>query len=362
MSNACACSGGGGGGGGGGCGGGSEGGEVEAKNPKTRLRNSTYEETKRAALEASRPGGAPQCYRCPAVGKCNPRGGEVLCWECLGTQLTRNFRNQMTRARASAPSERLLVAFSGGARSIALAHLFRRSVGELRGRQFHVEMAFVDDTGIFQEHGLAADAARNLVSQVESVGSGFGFALTTLQMPDCSKRDLAAGLAKIAAQSADGNMCSVTEWEDDRAHLRMDVLLQFAQQKGFTRVVIADSATTVAARVVAHATKGKHLNSSDLSHRENVQGFVALKSVLRPLNDIIDEELFLLVRSTGAQPVAGPLGVVNNSAMWQRMSLNVHSRRLVAILQRDKKGSVHTILRTIFKLEESKSTTGTGEK
>lgn len=343
--------------GGGECGGGGgEGGQ--RKNPKTRLRNSTYEETKRAALEASTrtPGGPPQCYRCPAVGKCNPRGGEVLCWECLGKQMTRNFRNQMTRARASAPSERLLVAFSGGVRSIALAHLFQRSVGDLRGRQFYVHLAFVDDTGIFQEHGLTAAEARKLVSQVESVGRGFGFEFTTLQMSDCSKDNLAAGLAKIAAQkNSDGNARTVTEWEDDRTRLRMDVLLSFAHQNGFTRVVLADSATTVAARVVAHATKGVHLNSSDLSHSENLEGFGTLKSLLRPLNDIIDEELFLLLRSTGAMPVASPLGVANNSDVWQRSSLNFHCRRLVAILQQDKKGSVHTILRTIFKLEESKS-------
>ena len=104
------------------------------KNPKTRLRNSSYEETKRAALEAAVPGGPPQCYRCPAVGKCNPRGGEVLCWDCLCTQLTKNFRNQMTRARSSSPSEHLLVAFSGGPRSAALVQLLRRSVDELRGR------------------------------------------------------------------------------------------------------------------------------------------------------------------------------------------------------------------------------------
>jgi len=119
---------------GGGCGGGGcNGGDGKTKKP-IRLRNSSYEETKRAALEAAVPGELPQCYRCPSVGKCNPRGGEVLCWDCLSAQVTRNFRNQMTRARASSPSEHLLVAFSGGTRSAALSHVLRKSVGDLRGR------------------------------------------------------------------------------------------------------------------------------------------------------------------------------------------------------------------------------------
>jgi hypothetical protein len=247
------CGSGSGGCGGGGCGGGEGGGE-QTKNPKTRLRNSTYEETKRAALAASRPGAPPQCYRCPAVGKCNPRGGEVLCWECLGKQLTRNFRNQMTRARASAPSERLLVAFSGGARSVALAHLFRRSVGDLRGRQFHVQLAFVDDTDIFRDHGLPAAEARALVARVESAGAEFGFDFSTLPLPNESKRVLAARLADIAAKKAHESASPVTEWEDERARLRMDVLLSFAQLSSCTRVVVADSATSVAARVRASSS------------------------------------------------------------------------------------------------------------
>ena len=124
-------------------------GSGRAKNPPTRLRNSTYEETKRAAVQAAAAGGgAPTCYRCLQPGRCNPRGGEVLCWECLAGQLTRNVRNQLTKARASAPTERLLVGLSGGPRSAALAHLLRLAVSERReraGRTLHVELAFVDD-------------------------------------------------------------------------------------------------------------------------------------------------------------------------------------------------------------------------
>jgi hypothetical protein len=48
-------------------------------------------------------------------------------------------------------------------------------------------------------------------------------------------------------------------------------------------------------QVIAHATKGAHLNAADLSHRQPVEGMGTVKSVLRPLNDIVDEELFLLV-------------------------------------------------------------------
>ena len=124
-------------------------GSSRAKNPPTRLRNSTYEETKRAAVQAAAAGGgAPTCYRCLQPGRCNPRGSEVLCWECLAGQLTRSVRNQLTKARATAPTERLLVGLSGGPRSAALAHLLRLAVSERRervGRTLHVELAFVDD-------------------------------------------------------------------------------------------------------------------------------------------------------------------------------------------------------------------------
>ena len=73
-----------------GCG---DGGCGDQSGNKTRLRNSIYEETKRAALQATIPGGPPRCYRCPGVGKCNPRGGEVrvvvlhTCFPELGDEL-----------------------------------------------------------------------------------------------------------------------------------------------------------------------------------------------------------------------------------------------------------------------------------
>jgi hypothetical protein len=199
----------------GGCGGGGCGGGAAASNPRTRLRNSTYEETKRAALEAgAREGAPPQCFRCPAEGKCNPRGGEVLCWACLGTQLTRNFRNQMTRARASSPSEHLLVAFSGGARSASLAQLLRRSVGDLRGRQFRVQLAFVDDAGVFEAHGVPSAQSLEFVSAVQTLGRSFGFEFVTLRMPDAMQRELVEGLDGIVLQAARDNTSPVTDWED----------------------------------------------------------------------------------------------------------------------------------------------------
>jgi len=345
----------GGGGGGSGCGGGGCGGGA-AKNPPTRLRNSTYEETKRAALAAAATGGAPpQCYRCPAEGKCNPRGGEVLCWACLCAQLTRNLRNQMTRARASSPSEHLLVAFSGGARSAALAHLLRRSIGDLRGRQFRVQLAFVDDSGVFAAHGVPAAAAREFAAAVEALGRSFGFEFVALQMPDVMQRELAAGLDGIASQAARDNTSPVTEWEDRRARLTQDVLLEYAAQQGCTRVVLGDSATTVAARIVSDSTKGLALNSPHLLLQQALAGWGSLRGILRPLNDLLDEELFLMLRHAQVCPVHLPLACVLESGAWQRGSLNAHCRRLIAILQADKKGSVHTILRTISKLEQDAS-------
>ena len=139
----------------------------------------------------------------------------------------------MTRARASAPSERMLVAFSGGTRSTALAHMLRCSVADLRGRQFEVQLAFVDDLDIFLSHGLDAATKREFVSCVETLGANFGFDFAVLTLPENSKSELATGLADIASKSPPVTN-SVTKWEDARARLRMNVLLGYAEVPSYS--------------------------------------------------------------------------------------------------------------------------------
>ena len=138
----------------------------------------------------------------------------------------------MTRARASAPSERMLVAFSGGTRSTALAHMLRCSVADLRGRQFEVQLAFVDDLDIFLSHGLDAATKREFVSSVETLGANFGFDFNVLTLPENAKSELATGLADIGSKSSSVTS-SVTNWEDARARLRMNVLLGYAEVSSY---------------------------------------------------------------------------------------------------------------------------------
>ena len=82
-------------------------------------------------------------------------------------------------------------------------------------------------------------------------------------------------------------LCSKFIWElnfqnfcqDKRARLTQDVLLDFAEQQGCTRVVLGDSASTVAARVVSDSTKGLALNSPHLSLHESLAGVCVSVSV-----------------------------------------------------------------------------------
>ncbi len=60
--------------------------------------------------------------------------------------------------------------------------------------------------------------------------------------------------------------------QDKRERLTQDVLMEFAEQQGCTRVVLGDSASTVAARVVSDSTKGLALNSPHLSLHESLAG------------------------------------------------------------------------------------------
>ena len=200
-------------------------------------------------------------------------------------------------------------------------------------RQFRVQLVFVDETKVFEAHGLDAVKASEFVAAVEALGRGFGFEFTSLPMPREMVRDLAAGMDDIALQNVREHTSSVTAWEDRRLSLKLDLLLEFAAEHGCTRVVLGDSATSVAARVVADSTKGLPLNSPHLALQERLSGAGSLKSILRPLNDVLDEELFLVVRHAQLQPANLPLGIMVDSSAWQRQSLNTHCRRLVAMLQ-----------------------------
>jgi hypothetical protein len=177
----------------------------------------------------------------------------------------------MTRARASHPTERLLVAFSGGARSVALAELLRRSMLDLRGRSFHVQMAFVDETPVLERAGAGdtqtegegkgerdseasrlADKGgdrqgRAFVREVLELARGFGFEMHELALPqegrECLQRHLSAILPARARTHAHTHThtpaSAVTEWERRRADLRLRVLLEHAVRNKCTRILLA---------------------------------------------------------------------------------------------------------------------------
>jgi hypothetical protein len=74
---------------------------------------------------------------------------------------------------------------------------------------------------------------REFVSSVETLGANFGFDFAVLTLPENAKSELATGLADIGSKSSSVTS-SVTNWEDARARLRMNVLLGYAEVSSYS--------------------------------------------------------------------------------------------------------------------------------
>eukprot|EP00961_Rhodomonas_salina_P230606 3116288-Rhodomonas_salina.2 len=77
--------------------------------------------------------------------------------------------------------------------------------------------------------------------------------------------------------------------------LRTRALLAYAHACGYTKLLLGDSATLLAARVVSEIAKGRKIASLRIHLYEPTPG-VPCAAILRPIADFLSEEVFFFLR------------------------------------------------------------------
>jgi len=200
---------------------------------------------------------------------------------------------------------------------------------------------------------MSEEEGKEFISKVEDLASRTGFSLSVLKLPDMTSGVLRKKLREFEEKPtllSTGEM-TATKWEDLLARKRMEVLCDFASTNGHTRLALGDSATRLATHVIAETAKGRSINSRRLKLTSSIKHQGRSISLVRPGCDFLSEEIFFFLHVEQVSPVSFPLRLFWQSSRWSSSSLNSLSRRFILTLQADKKGSVHTILRTVQKLE-----------
>ncbi|KAL3679509.1 hypothetical protein R1sor_022465 [Riccia sorocarpa] len=298
------------------------------------------------------------CIKCkdgiPAVTVGNQT--EPMCATCLYGSLLSKFKTAVNNHGLITPSDNVLVAVSGGPASRFAVEVLK----EIRSKAQSDADAAKDGTikvfGLGVVHvneatvlNLSESEAEEAVNSIKEMYKGIALHIVELdcvygteKLPadeDGDRESPKLKLAKLFESVKD-----MTGKEDLLELLRMQAIQTVAQSKSYTKVVLALTATRIAARVIAATTKGQGYSLPAFIQYTDGRWPVP---VVLPLRDCVARELALhchlaklsttFVR--GLTTMADP-----------RSSLNNLAHHFITLLQEENPSREHTIVRTAAKL------------
>jgi len=257
--------------------------------------------------------------------------------------------------------DRVLVCFSGGTCSRVLLECVRQVVvptGRLeRGKtSCEVEVLYIDEGRHGQEHELLNQ--HKLLTIVES----FGWRLNIVKLEETRRGTEGAR----APESLEHSELMQHLWQhleacddlsirqDIRAYLRRQLITQIATARSCTKVLLGTCASRLATVALADMVKGRGFSMpADIQYvdRREISGSPQNSGpvVLQPMRDTVLKDLTLLCRHEKWDTLTPSLPLMKEAVHMQ--SLNSLTAQFVAQLQDDLPSSVHTILRTVGKLQ-----------
>uniref|UniRef100_A0A5B7B7P3 Putative cytoplasmic tRNA 2-thiolation protein 2 n=1 Tax=Davidia involucrata TaxID=16924 RepID=A0A5B7B7P3_DAVIN len=225
--------------------------------------------------------------------------GGRFCADCFRSNLFGKFRFAVTSNAMISPSDKVLVAFSGGPSSrVALQfvhemqHKAQKNFDASRDRSlpvFGVGVAFIDENSIYpvpsHEFDKAIEEMKLVVSNLAPPRKEFHVAsIGSIYSPDSS--DGGERLKELLNAISD-----VTGKEDLLLHLRMLSLQKIALENGYTKLVLGSCTSRIACHVISATVKGQGYSlAADIQY---VDARWEIPVVL-PLRDCLAQELNML--------------------------------------------------------------------
>lgn len=123
----------------------------------------------------------------------------------------------------------------------------------------------------------------------------------------------------------------LTAWHDRREEMRVNKLTEFALSRGCTRVLMGDTATLLAARVISDLSKNRPLDTTRYEVMMPILGAPQCQ-IIRPFYDALSEEIALFIRHLRLPAAILPLRAWTGPTSGVD-SLNSLCREFVACLQ-----------------------------
>ncbi|KAF5750219.1 cytoplasmic tRNA 2-thiolation protein 2 [Tripterygium wilfordii] len=288
------------------------------------------------------------CIKCKANSPISCTGEDVrFCADCFRSNLYGKFRLAVSSHAMITPSDKVLVAFSGGPASrVALQFVHemqnraQKNFDASRDRSlpvFGVGVAVIDESAIYPIPAHEFDEA---ITEIKLVVSNLA--------PPTKELHIVPIENVYASDSVDkrnrlkellDSVTDVTGKEDLLLHLKMLSLQKIASENGYSRLILGSCTSRIACHVISAAVKGQGYSLS-----ANIQYVDARwdTPIVLPLRDCLSQELNLLCRVDGLKTVEllnGPSSGINHLVS-----------SFVALLQEENPSRECTIVRTAGKL------------
>ena len=270
--------------------------------------------------------------------KCKEKTGQfcirsdLLCADCLLQATEHRFKSTLRTQIGFERAERLLVAVSGGPNSMALGQMIVHALDPQRNQRrmnFLPHIPHIDDSALWPE----VNASQRLVAI-----SAFNLPLTVLNLEEISPREV-----------AEVRNCHDPVRADYLFYTVRRAIVEFAWREGFSKVLLGDSGSRVAGKLLAWICKGRGAALWQESCYSVPMGGVVL---CRPLKDILDKEIALYIHLNHT-PVHPSLPLAKQYDLPGLGSIDVLTQGFLSTLQEKFPATTHTVLRTAGKLVDT---------
>ncbi|KAL0555115.1 hypothetical protein IC582_009048 [Cucumis melo] len=293
------------------------------------------------------------CFKCKSKERMSTSGvGDDgrLCSDCFRSNLFAKFRQAVTSNAMISPSDKVLVAFSGGPCSrVALqfvheiqvkAHKNFEASRDRSLQVFGVGVAYINETAAYS---IPSDEIDKTIQTIQSVVSSLSQPrkdLHIVPIESVYSSNLSDGREKL--KKLLDAVDDVTGKEDLISYLRMLSLQKIAAENGYNRLLVGTCTSRIACHVISSTVKGQ-----GYSLPADVQYIDARWEVpvVLPLLDCLAQELNMLCCIDGS-------GSLKTVELTKKSSSGINDlvSSFVALLQVENPSRESTIVRTAGKL------------
>lgn len=290
------------------------------------------------------------CFKCKAKERMSSseEGDDGrFCSDCFRSNLFAKFRQAVNSNAMISPSDKVLVAFSGGPCSrVALQFVHEMQVKAHKNFEasrdrslqvFGVGVAYIDETSACP---IPLHEIDRTIQTIQSVVSSLSPPIKDLhivQIESVYSSNLSDGREKL--KKLLDTVSDVTGKEDLISHLRMLSLQKIAAENGYNRLVLGTCTSRIACHVISSTVKGQGYSlPADIQYVDaRWEVPVAL-----PLRDCLAQELNMLCCADGLK--------TEELTKTSFSGINDLVSSFVALLQEENPSRESTIVRTAGKL------------